>query len=446
MLTAAPGPGWHCPLRLVQVGSACRGAGRSPEPQPQPQPQPQLSPQWSTATSNLNSRIFASTSSRDSVRPDGVESLHQSDCVSRRSIVPGLSTEAAPSRIIVTEYGLETGHAQGAAPRSYTAAAPLSLTKLTATQGKRIPKLPSETTIYIQGSTADLYQRIANESNFSIHRLRITNADDGKPVPNDKKTTVASVGLENGGTIQVKDLGEPCMTPDERRPSDSPHPGPQIAWRTVFVIEYLGPLLIHPLFYYLRPYIYGPAADASPSTLQTLSCLTITLHFLKREIETLFVHRFSNATMPARNIFKNSAHYWLFSGLLIAYFTYSPTSITAGEAKPLLTYTGLALFTVGELANLNTHLVLRGLRSPGGTERGVPRGLGFNWVTCPNYLFETIAWVGILLINLSWTTAVFAAIAVGQMALWARKKESRYRKELGGQYKKKKFSMIPGIW
>ncbi|KAF2768155.1 hypothetical protein EJ03DRAFT_133714 [Teratosphaeria nubilosa] len=295
-------------------------------------------------------------------------------------------------------------------------------------RGKRIPKLPSETSIYIQGSTADLYQRIAKESNFSVHRLRITNADDGKPVPNDTKTTVASVGLENGGTIQVKDLG------------------PQIAWRTVFVIEYLGPLLIHPLFYYLRPYIYGPAAKASPSTLQTLSCLTITLHFLKRECETLFVHRFSNATMPVRNIFKNSAHYWLLSGLLIAYFTYSPTSITAGAAKPLLTYTGLALFTVGELANLNTHIVLRGLRSPGGTERGVPKGVGFNWVTCPNYLFETMAWVGILLINLSWTTAVFAVIAVGQMALWAKKKENRYRKELGGQYKKKRFSMIPGIW
>jgi hypothetical protein len=78
---------------------------------------------------------------------------------------------------------------------------------LTGHQGKRIPKLPSETSIYIQGSGSDLYERIAKETGYSVHRLRITKADDGKPIPNDKKSTVSSVGLENGSTIQVKDLG-----------------------------------------------------------------------------------------------------------------------------------------------------------------------------------------------------------------------------------------------
>ena len=160
----------------------------------------------------------------------------------------------------------------------------------------------------------------------------------------------------------------------------------------------------------------------------------------------MFVHRFSNATMPAFNIFKNSGHYWALSGLLIAYFTYSPTSATAAPSKPAITYPALALYVIGELGNLNAHLALRSLRSPGGTERGVPKGLGFDWVTCPNYLFESIAWLAILTVNRSWSTAVFIAVAVAQMAVWAKKKESRYRKELGGKYKKKSFSMIPGVW
>ena len=158
------------------------------------------------------------------------------------------------------------------------------------------------------------------------------------------------------------------------------------------------------------------------------------------------MHRFSNATMPVFNIFKNSAHYWLLSGLLIAYFTYAPNSITATASRPALTYTGLILYVVGELGNLYTHLVLRWLRPAGDKKRGVPRGFVFDLVTCPNYLFESLAWLGILLVNKSWTTAIFVAVAVGQMALWAKKKENRYRKELGPKYKKKRFAMIPGIW
>ncbi|KAJ9623628.1 3-oxo-5a-steroid 4- dehydrogenase [Taxawa tesnikishii (nom. ined.)] len=180
--------------------------------------------------------------------------------------------------------------------------------------------------------------------------------------------------------------------------------------------------------------------------LQTLSCVLITLHFLKREYETLFVHRFSNATMPARNIFKNSAHYWILAGANIAYWCYSPTAPTAQHSNPLITYPGITLFYIGELGNLSTHYTLRGLRSTGGTERGIPKGLGFDLVTCPNYMFETIAWIGIWLVTWSLSTGIFTVVAVGQMALWAKKKESRYRKEFGDKYSKKRFAIIPGLY
>ena len=37
-------------------------------------------------------------------------------------------------------------------------------------------------------------------------------------------------------------------------------------------------------------------------------------HFVKREAETLWVHRFSRPTMPRGNLVKNCAYYWAFAG------------------------------------------------------------------------------------------------------------------------------------
>lgn len=149
--------------------------------------------------------------------------------------------------------------------------------------------------------------------------------------------------------------------------------------------------------------------------------------------------------MPFTNVFKNSGHYWVFGGVVIAYWVYNPKAPTAQAYNSLVIYTALAFFIVGELGNLSTHLTLRGLRSTGGTERGIPKGLGFGLVTCPNYMFETVAWIGIWMMTWSLSTGFFVIIAVGQMALWAKKKEARYRKEFGDKYQRKSFAMIPGV-
>lgn len=170
------------------------------------------------------------------------------------------------------------------------------------------------------------------------------------------------------------------------------------------------------------------------------------LHFAKREYETVFVHRFSLATMPARNIVKNSAHYWVLSGFNLAYWSYSPSSPAAKASfSSLLTYLGIALFAIGEVGNLYTHQVLRDLRRPGTKERGIPHGYGFGIVTCPNYFFEITAWVGVFLVNRSLSTLLFALVSFGQMYIWAKKKERKYRQDFPETYKKKRSVIIPGL-
>ncbi|KAE8392065.1 3-oxo-5-alpha-steroid 4-dehydrogenase-domain-containing protein [Aspergillus alliaceus] len=311
--------------------------------------------------------------------------------------------------------------------------APATITLIVEPRGRPIKKLPKEVQISPNAPAQEIYTTLAAASGFSIHRLRITKGSDRSVVPNSRDTKVDATGLKERSVVHVKDLG------------------PQIGWRTVFIIEYFGPLVIPALFLYpLRPYLYynfdKPLLE--PSYLQKLVCALLSLHFLKREFETIFIHRFSNATMPARNIFKNSAHYWILAGLNIAYWVFRPdASAATNEVKPALLYTGLGLFTFGELANLNAHLVLRDLRRPGTTDRGIPSGFGFNLVTCPNYLFEIIAWVGIYLVSgLNWSVLFFITVGGAQMAAWAKKKERRYRKEFGGKYKRKSFVILPGAF
>ncbi|CAG8904665.1 unnamed protein product [Penicillium egyptiacum] len=299
-------------------------------------------------------------------------------------------------------------------------------------RGKPIRKLPKEIEIPLNSSSEELHTALSAASGCSLHRMRITKGSDHSVVPNSINTTIEDTGLRNSSVIYVKDLG------------------PQIAWRTVFIIEYLGPLLIPALFLFpLRPFLYFTFDKPlpSPSDLQLLVCALLSVHFLKREFETIFVHRFSSATMPARNIVKNSAHYWVLAGFNIAYWVFRPDAAAASSTpNQALVYAGLVLFVFGELANLNAHYILRNLRRPGTTERGIPSGFGFSVVTCPNYFFEILAWLGIFLVSqLNWSVLFFVLVGGLQMWSWGWKKEKRYRKEFGDKYKKKRAVIFPGL-
>ncbi|KAH9907942.1 3-oxo-5-alpha-steroid 4-dehydrogenase-domain-containing protein [Xylariomycetidae sp. FL2044] len=233
--------------------------------------------------------------------------------------------------------------------------------------------------------------------------------------------------------------------------------GAQLGWRTVYIIEYIGPLVFHPLFLGLRdhiypavyPYIKDYVPEPNPGNALSLTQKTtfalVMAHFVKRELETIFLHKFSANTMPARNIFKNSAFYWLMAGLLGAVEIYAPFSPAAKAETLYIDYLGIALFLSGEIANLRTHYILANLRKPGETARKIPKGLGFNLVTCPNYMFEILAWVGIILVSRSSALATFIAVGAAQMYEWAWGKEKAYRQQFPDQYKKKRSVLLPGL-
>lgn len=73
----------------------------------------------------------------------------------------------------------------------------------------------------------------------------------------------------------------------------------------VFIAEYAGPLLIYLIFYQRPPVIYGAESAAEPrADVVKYACACWSFHYIKRLLETMFVHRFSHVTMPIRNLFK----------------------------------------------------------------------------------------------------------------------------------------------
>jgi very-long-chain enoyl-CoA reductase len=147
------------------------------------------------------------------------------------------------------------------------------------------------------------------------------------------------------------------------------------------------------------------------------------IHFLKREYETLFIHRFSADTMPFVYIFRNSAHYWALGGLIFAYTAYHPSNshVIRTQTQTILT---IILYMYTELSNLVTHITLSRLRPEGTRIRRVPHGYGFDrpfgGISFPNYFFEIMAWMVIALWSWTWGIIPFLVVAVFIMDKWAQ--------------------------
>jgi very-long-chain enoyl-CoA reductase len=150
-------------------------------------------------------------------------------------------------------------------------------------------------------------------------------------------------------------------------------------------------------------------------------------HYLKRELETLFVHRFSNDTMPFLNLFKNCGHYWFIFGFINMYFFIHPDYTDPSWITPTLTSAFAGIFAVFEFMNMMCHITLRNLRQPGSSERGIPKGWGFGLVSCANYFWEALCWLTFAVMTQVIGAYIFAIVSTAQMMDWAIKKHKRYR-------------------
>ena len=168
--------------------------------------------------------------------------------------------------------------------------------------------------------------------------------------------------------------------------------------------------------------MYFILSDFNQIATTTMTVYLVWIHFTKRVLESLFLHKYSGG-MERNAAVMIGTFYTLVSTLIImtAVPWLSPEDIHNDNGEQtnlrwLIQQVGLAMFFVGTVGNLYHHYLLRQLRSSK-TKSTIssydnesdkkkqryapPTGGLFDYVVAPHYLFEIIAFVGIACTSLS---------------------------------------------
>ena len=220
--------------------------------------------------------------------------------------------------------------------------------------------------------------------------------------------------------------------------------GPQINYRLVYILEYLGPLVFSIIFFARYALIYMKNNPDKQLQTHILCYFFMTLfHYSKRIIESLFVHIFSRTTMPLQNLFKNCSYYWGIFGILCGYTLFNPYSKDLTWFK-VPRYFFIAFFFSAEIKNLQTHIILREVKIKGkGKKYMPPKREGFELCTCANYMWEFFAWVSFSIFSCNIFVIIFTICGFLQMKQWALKKHKEMKRVFGEKYSKDIYAFIP---
>ncbi len=106
---------------------------------------------------------------------------------------------------------------------------------------------------------------------------------------------------------------------------------------------------------------------------------------------------------------------------------------------------GTGLFLAGFITNRWADSVLRGLRKPGEEGYRIPRGGLFNLVSSPNYLGESIEWIGWAVATWSLPGLAFAVWTIANLAPRARANHAWYHRTFP-DYPPERKALIPRVW
>ena len=160
--------------------------------------------------------------------------------------------------------------------------------------------------------------------------------------------------------------------------------------------------------------------DNINSRSRILAQLTF-LHFAKRTLECLFVHKYSGC-MPLTSSLTITTFYSVVTWASVHYAARVPEAML----DDTLLSASCVFFAIGQIGNGYHHLLLAGLRTGDAKGYTVPRGGLFEYVAAPHYLFELISWLGVVVASqhlslvLIYVTMTVCTRSAAGPARWAR--------------------------
>lgn len=133
------------------------------------------------------------------------------------------------------------------------------------------------------------------------------------------------------------------------------------------------------------------------------------------------------------NAFLNGGHFVLHAEWYTANWLTTPQFVI-----------GLLIFAAGYYATKRSDKILADLREQPGDDYKVPVGFLYRWVSCPNYLAESVQWFGWALMTLSPAGFVFFAWTVANLMPRAIS-HHRWYKETFPEYPKDRKAFMPYV-
>jgi hypothetical protein len=193
----------------------------------------------------------------------------------------------------------------------------------------------------------------------------------------------------------------------------------------VFLILYLigerKTSLVSILFLIIWMVHYGQRTLIFPFLIRAKEPMPVTI------ISFGFVFNGLNTYLQARWIYTLSAPYpddWISSPFFI---------------------TGVSIYLLGIIINLNSDHIIRNLRKPGESEYKIPYGCMFKWVSNPSYFGEITEWAGWAILTFSFPGLVFVAWTFANLAPRALSIHKWYL-ETFPDYPKNRKALIPHIY